>query len=69
MLISVTSIDLLLPKCVYLNLSLALLIKHVFSFSIKPCVWKWKEKTTFFVHSLLSLYYNRKETDVYVQSL
>ena len=61
MLISVTSIDLLLPINVYLNLSLALLIKHVFSFSVKPRVWKWKEKTTFFVHSLLSLYYNRKK--------
>ena len=56
MLISVTSTDLLLPiNYIYLNLSLALLIEHVFSFSIKPLVWKWKEKTTFFVHSLLSV--------------
>ena len=67
MLISVTSTDLLLPiNYIYLNLSLALLIEHVFSFSIKPLVWKWKEKTTFFVHSLLSLYYNGKKKEMFM---
>ena len=38
------------------------IFKFIICFINKTCrVWKWKEKTTFFVHSLFSLYYNIKK--------